>query len=312
MVSGAGISIADFAVEARERRQLKEAAAAEMTAAAEEQKEREESEVRSTPVPDGRLRSYAFAKLIFPQDRGTYAEHSVITAQAAAAAVLVARAEAERERKEAVDARAVLEAADQKFKDARIAEDRAKEAKEDEINRGNVEELQPAKAGVLGGVMSLCTACTNEAAADRPQNATFGQKTVQEVTVALDRTPNTNHTGFYIAKALGLYDNVGLDVKLLGANQQGSEGAYHEGQGASTGGGAAAGGVAQPFPTPCGLLAAKKATFAITSPEGKRARVAPRQRDDQTCFIHLHVISLVFDPRLLCRGDRMELTAVRR
>ena len=33
--------------------------------------------------------------------------------------------------------------------------------------------------------------------------------------MALDWTPNTNHTGFYIAKANGLYREAGLDVKLI-------------------------------------------------------------------------------------------------
>lgn len=36
-----------------------------------------------------------------------------------------------------------------------------------------------------------------------------------EVTVALDWTPNTNHVGFYVAKALGLYSEQGLAVKFL-------------------------------------------------------------------------------------------------
>lgn len=37
---------------------------------------------------------------------------------------------------------------------------------------------------------------------------------VQDVTVALDWTPNTNHVGFYVAKALGYYANLGLSVHL--------------------------------------------------------------------------------------------------
>ena len=35
------------------------------------------------------------------------------------------------------------------------------------------------------------------------------------LTVALDWTPNTNHIGFYVAKAQGLYLAAGLDVTLL-------------------------------------------------------------------------------------------------
>ena len=36
----------------------------------------------------------------------------------------------------------------------------------------------------------------------------------REYTVALDWTPNTNHTGFYVAQAKGFYGEVGLVVKL--------------------------------------------------------------------------------------------------
>ncbi|MDO4394020.1 MAG: ABC transporter substrate-binding protein [Bacillota bacterium] len=35
------------------------------------------------------------------------------------------------------------------------------------------------------------------------------------ITFSLDWTPNTNHTGVYVAKALGYYDEAGLDVKIV-------------------------------------------------------------------------------------------------
>lgn len=35
------------------------------------------------------------------------------------------------------------------------------------------------------------------------------------IRLALDRTPNTNHTGFYIAQAKGAYEQAGLDVQLV-------------------------------------------------------------------------------------------------
>lgn len=38
---------------------------------------------------------------------------------------------------------------------------------------------------------------------------------LEEVTMALDWTPNTNHVGFYAAQALGLYAEQGLLVKFL-------------------------------------------------------------------------------------------------
>lgn len=40
-------------------------------------------------------------------------------------------------------------------------------------------------------------------------------KPLQEITVALDWTPNTNHVGFYAARALGKYRQFGLSVKFI-------------------------------------------------------------------------------------------------
>lgn len=38
---------------------------------------------------------------------------------------------------------------------------------------------------------------------------------LEQVTVALDWTPNTNHVGFYAAQALGMYSEQGLAVKFV-------------------------------------------------------------------------------------------------
>uniref|UniRef100_UPI002ACDBF57 ABC transporter substrate-binding protein n=1 Tax=Chloroflexus sp. TaxID=1904827 RepID=UPI002ACDBF57 len=37
----------------------------------------------------------------------------------------------------------------------------------------------------------------------------------QQITLALDWTPNTNHIGFYVAAGKGWYQNAGLEVSLL-------------------------------------------------------------------------------------------------
>jgi hypothetical protein len=39
------------------------------------------------------------------------------------------------------------------------------------------------------------------------------------ITVALDWTPNTNHTGFYVARNKGFYKDAGLDVQILSPHQ---------------------------------------------------------------------------------------------
>lgn len=44
-------------------------------------------------------------------------------------------------------------------------------------------------------------------------------ETVHDVTVALDWTPNTNHVGFYVAKALGYYKKAGLSVNFISPHQ---------------------------------------------------------------------------------------------
>ncbi len=45
---------------------------------------------------------------------------------------------------------------------------------------------------------------------------------VTPVTVALDWTPNTNHTGLYVAQAQGYYADEGLEVELLQAQEGGT------------------------------------------------------------------------------------------
>ena len=44
------------------------------------------------------------------------------------------------------------------------------------------------------------------------QTATSENKNLEKVTVVLDWTPNTNHTGLYVAKEKGYFEDAGLDV----------------------------------------------------------------------------------------------------
>ena len=43
-----------------------------------------------------------------------------------------------------------------------------------------------------------------------------------EVTICLDWTPNTNHTGLYVAQKMGYYEEAGLEVEILPAPEGGS------------------------------------------------------------------------------------------
>lgn len=48
-------------------------------------------------------------------------------------------------------------------------------------------------------------------------------KDLKRVTLVLDWTPNTNHTGFYVAKDLGFYKEAGFDLEIVQPPEDGAE-----------------------------------------------------------------------------------------
>ena len=93
----------------------------------------------------------------------------------------------------------------------------------------------------------------------------------QSVTVVLDWTPNTNHSGVYLAKQMGLYDRAGLDVQIIEPDQ--------------------AGGVAQ--------LAAGNATFAFSYAE----QVLPT-REQGTPVVSIATVLTTNTSSLVSPADR--------
>ena len=69
-----------------------------------------------------------------------------------------------------------------------------------------------ALASVL--VLSLA-ACGGEA--QQPEG-----EALTEVTICLDWTPNTNHTGLYVAQAQGYFEEAGLDVSIVQPPEDGA------------------------------------------------------------------------------------------
>ncbi|MFQ3566798.1 MAG: ABC transporter substrate-binding protein [Aggregatilineales bacterium] len=57
------------------------------------------------------------------------------------------------------------------------------------------------------------------AAAQLNEGASVRLPERESVRVLLDWTPNTNHIGFYVAQALGFYDDVNLDVDIVQPNE---------------------------------------------------------------------------------------------
>ena len=60
-------------------------------------------------------------------------------------------------------------------------------------------------------VASLC-ACSSSSTSDSTESS---DSSLTKVTLMLDYTPNTNHTGFYVAQEKGYYEEAGLEVEII-------------------------------------------------------------------------------------------------
>ena len=71
--------------------------------------------------------------------------------------------------------------------------------------------------------VGLCS-CGNTASNDSTPGASGAADSgaLEEVTLCLDWTPNPNHTGIYVAQALGYYEENGLDVKIVQPPEDGA------------------------------------------------------------------------------------------
>jgi ABC-type nitrate/sulfonate/bicarbonate transport system substrate-binding protein len=71
-------------------------------------------------------------------------------------------------------------------------------------------------------VLMALTGCTSTAPPKKEEPAPVpAPPPLTKVTVMLDWTPNTNHTGLYVAKEKGFYNEQGLDVEILQSGEPG-------------------------------------------------------------------------------------------
>lgn len=70
------------------------------------------------------------------------------------------------------------------------------------------------KKKIISVVLASVTALTLFAGCSKKDEAKTSED-LQKVTVILDWTPNTNHTGLYIAQEKGYYKELGLDVEII-------------------------------------------------------------------------------------------------
>ena len=83
--------------------------------------------------------------------------------------------------------------------------------------------LSLAACGQSAGTGSSQPAGSSQQDASAQQTESSGQTgELKKVTLCLDWTPNTNHTGFYVAQAMGYYEENGLDVEIVQPPEDGA------------------------------------------------------------------------------------------
>ena len=78
---------------------------------------------------------------------------------------------------------------------------------------------------VMVAAMTVLTACggSNEQTGSGAGNGGSENKDLEKVTFVLDWTPNTNHTGLYVALEKGYFEEAGLDVEIVQPPEDGAE-----------------------------------------------------------------------------------------
>lgn len=81
---------------------------------------------------------------------------------------------------------------------------------------------------VLAAALMACLCMTGCGSSGEEQAA--GGDDLTKITFVLDWTPNTNHTGVYVAKELGFFEEEGLDVEIVQPPDDGAETMVGSGQ----------------------------------------------------------------------------------
>lgn len=80
------------------------------------------------------------------------------------------------------------------------------------------------KYRLLAGTLSLALAASLTACGQKTGDQTQdGDKDLEKITFVLDWTPNTNHTGVYVAMEKGYFEEAGLEVEVVQPPEDGAE-----------------------------------------------------------------------------------------
>lgn len=72
-------------------------------------------------------------------------------------------------------------------------------------------------------VLALVGCSSNDATNEATETNNTNDNELEKVTVVLDWTPNTNHTGLYVAKENGYFEEQGLDVDIIMPGEAGAD-----------------------------------------------------------------------------------------
>ncbi|WP_028543850.1 ABC transporter substrate-binding protein [Paenibacillus taiwanensis] len=79
---------------------------------------------------------------------------------------------------------------------------------------------------MMATMLAACGTGTNNSGADSGtsgKDAESSSKSLRSIKMVLDWTPNTNHTGLYVAKEKGFFQEAGLDVEIIPPGSGGSD-----------------------------------------------------------------------------------------
>ena len=100
----------------------------------------------------------------------------------------------------------------------------------DKIVSASVSRRAALAAGGIAAAGALAGCAGKGAASGSAAGSSAGASVLKKVTFALDWTPNTNHTGVYVARELGYYKDAGLDVEIVQAPENGADSLVAAGQ----------------------------------------------------------------------------------
>lgn len=78
------------------------------------------------------------------------------------------------------------------------------------------------KKRVLAMVLAVAAVCSLTACGNSEKKKAQGEKELTKITFVLDWTPNTNHTGLYVAEEKGYFEDAGLDVEIVQPPEDGA------------------------------------------------------------------------------------------